>query len=140
MSYREWQAVIQLGGLVAVTAWLLTDVPAGGLSVAAAAGRALWAIGALVVFNIVATIVVGILIGIARQQELKEERADERDRAIETRSSRNGYLVTSGAAALALLPLAFGAEPALAVYALLAAPMLGGGAHAASMLVYYRIS
>ena len=35
--------------------------------------------------------------------------------------------------------LAFGADPTFAVYALFAAPMLGGTTDAVSRLVYYRI-
>jgi uncharacterized membrane protein len=141
MSFKEWQAVVQILGVVAVTVWLVLD-PVGvsaEAGMAALAWQLVWAFVALIAFNILATIVVTILVSIVRGEELKDERADERDRAIETLSSRNGYVVTSAAAALVLLPLAFGVDPSLAIYALLGAPMLGGVAHAASLLVYYRI-
>jgi hypothetical protein len=78
-------------------------------------------------------------VSIARGEEIKDEKADERDRFISTRSERNGYAVTSIAAALALGAVAFGAEPMTAVIALFVAPMLGGVVSAGSQLVYYRI-
>lgn len=143
MSYRELTAAVQLVGQVLVGIWLVYDLVNGGLegaAVASVAAKLLWAIGAVIVFTIIAMIVGTIAVSIAQREELKDEAADERDRAIEARSQRNSAYVTSVVAALALFPLAFGADPLFAVYALFFAPMLGGAVNAAYQLIYYRIS
>lgn len=70
---------------------------------------------------------------------LEDEEADERDRAIAARSSAYGHAVTSIPAALALLAVALGMDPVLAIYALFVAPMAGGLADSAARLVLYRI-
>jgi formate/nitrite transporter FocA (FNT family) len=98
----------------------------------------LWAIAAMVVFNIVGTIVVTILVSIARREELKDEAADERDRAVQMRSMRNAYVALSIGAAGSLLLLALGFDPILAAYALFSALMLAGATDSASQLYYYR--
>lgn len=142
MTFKEWTAVIQLAGLALIAAWLAFDIagnPAAYATINAAAGRLVWAIVAVIAFNIVATIVVTILVSIARREELKDEKADERDRFVNARSSRNGYVVTSTGAALSLLALAFGADPVLGAFALFGAPMLGGTVDAISQLIYYRL-
>lgn len=142
MSYKEWNAVVQVLGVVLVGAWLVNELLAANpsnASINAVAVRLLWAAGALVALNIVGMIVVTILSGIFRAEALRDARADERDDAIDARSSRIGYAAGSIAATLALVALAFGAEPLLAVYALLGAPMVGGAAAAASLLVFYRV-
>lgn len=142
MSFKEWTAVGQLVGQVLIVGWLVWDALNGGatgLDINAIAVRLCWAIVAMIVLNIVLTIVSVIVGSIIAGRELKDEKADERDIAIDARSSRNAYYVTSGAAALSLLALALGADPTFAVYALFAAPMLGGTTDAVSRLVYYRI-
>jgi hypothetical protein len=142
MSFKEWTAVVQVVGVVVICGWLVNDVMATGLATGGVAGVAMklvWAIGGAIVFNIVGLIIVAILVSIAQGKELKDERADERDKAVAARSSRNGYALASSFAGLSLLALAFGADPILAVYALFAAPLLGGATDAVSRLVYYRI-
>lgn len=141
MSYKEWQAIIELVGAAAIAAWLILDTATNGpgSTIGTAAMKLLWFMGAVIVFNIVATIVVTILVSIARRETFKDERADERDRLIEARGGRNGYVVGSITAAIALVALAFGAEPVLAAYALFAAPMLAGMGSALSRIVYYRL-
>jgi hypothetical protein len=142
MTYKEWVAVVQVVSAAAVGIWLLVDYLGPGIgegTVASVAMRLLWAIGAVIVFNIVVTIVVSIAVSIARREEFKDERADERDRSIAALSARNGYIVTSIAAAAGLVGLAFGADPVLGAYMLFGAPMLGGVVDALSQLVYYRI-
>ena len=67
------------------------------------------------------------------------EPADERDGLIEARSQRWSAYATSIVAALALIPLALGADPVWAVYALFGAPMVGGTINAAAQLFYYRV-
>lgn len=142
MSFKEWTAVVQVAGVILIGGWVVLDALGGGWvqPLAAVAMKLLWTIGAVIVFNIVAIIVVAILVSIAQRAELKDEKADERDRLVATRSGRNGYVVTSLGAAIALGAVAFGAEPVVAIYALFAAPMLGGATDAISQLVYYRIS
>jgi hypothetical protein len=141
MTFKEWTAVIQLAGLVVIGGWLASDFVAGAgdSSVAAVATRLVWAIGAVIVFNIVVTIVMAILVSIARGEEFKDERADERDVLVAAKGSRNAYAVVSLGAAAGLLLLAFGFDPRFGAYALFVAPMLGGAVDAVSRLVYYRI-
>jgi hypothetical protein len=142
MSFKELTAVIEIAGAAAITAWLLYEatnnpLPAGDLT--ALAMRLVIAIGLVIVFNIIVTIVMTIVVSIIQRAELKDEKDDERDRSVATRGGRNGYVVTSILAVGALLWLAFGAEHAIAAYALFAAPMFGGVADAVSRLVYYRL-
>jgi len=144
MSIKELTALVQIIGVVVIGAWLINDALNGGFASAiplsSIAMKLVWAIGAIIVFNIAGIIIAAILVSIAQGAELKDEKADERDRSISTLSSRNGYVVTSIVAALALVAMAFGAEPVIAVVALFVAPMLGGAVSAASQLVYYRVS
>lgn len=142
MSFKEWTAAVQVSGVVLVVGWLILDVMANGFgaSIPEAAVKLVWAMAGLIVFNILATVVVVVIVSAARREELKDEKPDERDRLIATRASRNGYIITSSFAGLAILALAFlGVDPVLAVYALFAAPVLGGTTDALSQLVYYRI-
>ncbi len=140
MTYKEWTAVIQVVGSLLISWWVAADLlGAGGLAtMAEVAVRLLWGIGAGIVFNIAALILVSILVGIVGGKPLKDERADERDRLVEMRSARNAYVVGSLAAALFLGAVAFGAEPMLAAVGLFAAPMLAGATDALSRLAYYR--
>ena len=143
MSHKEMIAGIQLVGQVLVAIWLVWDLTSGGLAgatVVSVAIKLLWAIGAVIVFTIIATIVMTIVVSIARREEFKDEPADERDTLIEAKSQRWSAYITSALAALALFPLAFGADPVWAVYALFGAPMIGGTVNAAYMLYYYRVS
>jgi len=142
MTFKEWTAVTQIVGVIIVGLWLWRDVgtdPAAFATVNGAASRLVWLVAIAIAFNIAAIIVVTILVSIARGRELKDEPADERDDWVAARASRNGYVVTSLAAAVALVMLAFGTDPVLAAFALFGAPMLGGATDAVSRLVYYRI-
>ncbi|WP_437669864.1 hypothetical protein [Sorangium sp. So ce131] len=142
MTFKEWNAAIMLTGQMMIAGWLVFDaVTTQGWDapVSAVSQRLLWALLASVAFNVVATIVVTILVSVIRREQLKDERADERDKAILARSMRNGYLVLSSSGGAVLLLLALGGSPALGAYALLAALMLGGAADSISKLVYYRI-
>jgi formate/nitrite transporter FocA (FNT family) len=141
MTFKEWNAAIMLAGQALVTGWLVNDamrVRALEPTVAQVSRTLLWAIAAMVVFNIVGTIVVTILVSIARREELKDEAADERDRAVQMRSMRNAYVALSIGGAGSLLLLALGFDPILAAYALFAALMLAGATDSASQLYYYR--
>jgi hypothetical protein len=98
-----------------------------------------WAIGFTVLFNIVAVIGMTIAVSIARRQEFRDERADERDRSIAAKSMRNAYFVGSVTGLAALLIFASAADPSLAIYMLFAGMLLAGAVDAASRLVYYWI-
>lgn len=142
MSFKEWTAVGQLVVQVLVVGWLVLDVMGGGaagLTITDVAVRLCWAIVAMIGLNIALTILSVIVGSIVAGEELKDEKADERDIRIDAFSGRNGGYVTSSVAGLSLLALALGVDPILAVYALFAAPMLGGTTDAVSRLVYYRI-
>jgi hypothetical protein len=142
MTYKEWNAVIQVVSALVIGGWVVLDFAGGGaagLGVVQVAQKLVWAIAAVIVFNIVAIIVVTILVSIARREEFKDEKDDERDRSVIDRSMRNGYVVTSIAGGLLLLALASGVDPVLAAYGIFAAPMLGGVTEALSRLVYYRV-
>ena len=117
MTFKEWTAVIQVGTGVAVGIWLYRD--ADGL--------------------MPATIVIAILVSIARGEELKDERSDERDHSVNRRGMRNAYLVASIGGLGVLIYLALGGNPPGAAYGLFAALMLAGMTDAVSRLVYYRI-
>jgi len=140
MSYKEWEAVVNILGALVIGAWVIFEAlvnPAP--SVSAVASRLLWAILYVVLFNIAAMIVMSILVSIARREEFKDEKADERDKTVSTRGMRNAYFVASIAGVTSLFYLAFGADPAEAAYALFAGLMLAGVVDAISRLVYYRI-
>ena len=141
MTFKEMMAGVQIVGVVLVGFWLAWDAVNGGAAGASAADIAvklLWAVGGLIVFNIIGTIVGTILISIVQREELKDEPSDERDLAIEARSLRNGGIATSIAAAVSLVPLAMGVGGNFAVYALFIAPVIGGAVNAVYQLYYYR--
>lgn len=133
-------AWVQLLGVALVGGWLAWDALNGGAVGATAeiAQKLLWAVGAMIGFNIVGAIIGTILVSIAQREELKDEPADERDHAVAARSLRNSGIATSIVAALALIPLALGVDANLAIYALFVAPVIGGTINAASELYYYR--
>lgn len=140
MSYKEWEAVVNVLGAIVIGAWVIFEaVTDPASSVAEVAARLLWAILFVVLFNIAAMIVMTVLVSIARREEFKDERADERDKAVSLRSMRNGYVVASIVGAASLFPLAWGNDPAVSAYALFGGLMLAGVVDAASRLVYYRI-
>lgn len=142
MSYKEWTAIVQLAGGALIVGWLALEAAGGGLGNGSPAGlaiRLLWALAAIIAFNVVGMILVAILVSITRGEEIKDEPADERDEMVDTRSSRIGYVVTSALAVLTLVPLAMGYDPSLAILMLFVAPLAGGLAHAAAQLVYYRL-
>lgn len=140
MSFKEMMAGVQVVGVVVIGLWLAWDVANGGAVAGSAdvAIKLLWAVGALIVFNIVGTIIATIMISIAQRAELRDEPADERDVEIEAKSLKNAGIATSVAAALALVPLAFGMDANFAIYALFIAPVIGGAVNALFQLYYYR--
>jgi Cu/Ag efflux pump CusA len=142
MTFKEMMAGVQLLGVAVVGGWLGWDALNGGAvgSTVDIAVKLLWAVGAMIAFNIVGTIIATIVISIIQRAELRDEPSDERDHLVSAKSLRNSAIATSIAAALALIPLAMGAEASFAVYALFAAPVIGGTINALSELYYYRTS
>ena len=140
MTYKEWEAVLNILSAVVISAWVIFEATTNpATSVAEAAARLLWAILFAVLFNIAAMIVMTILVSIATRKEFKDERADERDKLVSLKSMRNGYVVASVAGTLSLFPLAWGYDPTAMVYLLFSGLMLAGVVDAVSRLVYYRI-
>jgi hypothetical protein len=140
MTFKEMMAGVQLLGVAVVVGWLGWDALNGGTDGTSVeiAIKLLWAVGGLVVFNIVGTIIATILVSIIQRAELRDEPSDERDHIVSARSQRNSSVITSIIAALALIPLAMGADANLAIYALFLAPVAGGTVNALSELYYYR--
>jgi len=140
MTFKEWTAVIQVGTGVAVGIWLWRDadgvMPA---TIELAAQRTLWALGGVIVLNIVGSIVIAILVSIAQGEELKDERSDERDHSVNNRGMRNAYIVASIGGLGVLVYLALGGNPPGAAYGIFGVLMLAGMTDAVSRLVYYRI-
>lgn len=141
MSFKEWSAVITLvvDGLVAV--WLVVDVAAGNgaAPVAAVATRLLWAGLVLIVLNIAGAIATAIVGRIVTRKEFKDEKADERDKSIYARSMRNAYFVVSVGGLVTLFLMAFGYDPAVAVYSIFIGGLVAGAAAAISQLYFYRV-
>ena len=140
MTFKEMMASVQLLGVATVGGWLVWDALNGGAvgTTAEVAVKLLWAVGAMIAFNIVGTIIGTIVVSIIQRAELRDEPSDERDHAVSAKSQRNNAIVTSILAALALIPLAMGADANLAIYALFVAPVMGGTVNALSELYYYR--
>jgi hypothetical protein len=140
MSYKEWEAVVNIIAAIVIGAWVIFEALANpSATVAAVAGRLLWAILYGVLFTIAAMIVMSILVSIARREGFRDEKADERDKLVGLRAMRNGYVIASIAGVASLFTLTFSANPAEAAYVLFFGLMLAGVVDAASRLVYYRI-
>lgn len=140
MTFKEMNAAVMLLGAVVISAWVLKDaIGDPTLSLSAVATRLCWAIGASIVFNIVAIIVFAILVSIAQGREIKDEAADERDHAVGGKAMRNAYVVASLGGLAALIVWALGWEATTGIYVLFGGLMLAGATDAVSRLVYYRI-
>ncbi|MBI4920108.1 MAG: hypothetical protein HY834_00020 [Devosia nanyangense] len=142
MSYKQWNVVLTLASQVLIAGWLIWDAmvaPSAGAPVSAVAAKLLWAGLVMIIISIAAAIGAAIVGSIVTREEFKDERADERDKAIYARSMRNAYFVSSIAGLGALLLIAFGYDPVAAVYALFIGGMLAGAVGSVSQLVYYRI-
>lgn len=140
MTYKELNAAVMIlsgAGIAAWVAWQAMTVPAPDLE--SVAWRLLYAIGLNIIINIALMIVATILVSIAQRAELKDERADERDRSISDRSLRNGYFAVSIGGLAVIIMLALGQGPIVAAYALFGVLMLGGLIDPVSRLVYYRV-
>ncbi|MEQ1770611.1 MAG: hypothetical protein ABL879_12300 [Devosia sp.] len=142
MSSKQIEAWVMVLGSVFISLWMVWKTLGAGVPATAsgAAWEVLWAIGYVIVFNIVAMIAGVILVSIAQREEVKDERADERDRFINARSMGTAYFVSSIGVLAVLVWLAFGLGPNLVPYALFAVGMAAGAASAVSKLVLYRIN
>lgn len=141
MSYKEVYAAVMLLSAVLISAWIAFDTAANGFAATSseAAVRMLWGVGYTVAFNVVAMIVAAIVFSIIQREELKDERADERDRIVASKAMRNGYFVLSVGVLGVLIWQALGLGAAHVPYALFGISMLAGGVFAGSQLLYYRI-
>ena len=139
MSFKQWNAVIMLAGVVAIAIWLIADITGGAAQagVAAVATRLLWAGLIMIGFNIAAAIGTAIVGSIVTRAEFKDERSDERDKAVYAKSMRNAYFVVSVGGLATLFLFAFGYDPAIAAYAVFIGGMAAGAAGALSQLYYY---
>ena len=142
MTTKEISAWVMVISAIAVSAWIAWDATTNGVapSLSAAAWKMLWAIGWSIGLNIVAVIIGVIAVSIVQREEVKDERADERDKLINGKAMRNAYFVLSVGVLLVLIWQALGLEAELGPYALFGISMLAGVAFAASQIVYYRIS
>lgn len=141
MTFKEWNAAATVLSAMAIAAWVGRDLLTAGpaASLAGAASNILWAIGASILVSIVAIIVTTILVSVVQRAELRDERTDERDRLVNGKAMRNGYLVLSVGVLGVLILMAAGMAPPLAPYALFGVAMLAGIVTSASELIYYRI-
>ena len=142
MSTKQIEAVVMVLGAIVITGWVALKVSGAGFAATAsgAAWEMLWAIGYVIAFNIVAMIVGVIAVSIARREEVKDERADERDKLIHGRSMTVAYLVLSVGVLLVLIWQALGLAANLVPYALFGISMLAGVGQAIAKLVLYRVS
>ncbi|MGV3490474.1 MAG: hypothetical protein ACO1OG_04050 [Devosia sp.] len=140
MTYKELNAAVMVVTSLAVAGWVWWQAMVDPAPDAQAlAWRLLYAIGVNILINIAVMIIATIAVSIVQREELKDERADERDRIISDKSMRNGYFAVSIAGLGVIIGLALGYDATAAAYALFGALMLGGVIDPISRLVYYRI-
>lgn len=141
MTSKEISAWVTVIIGIAVSAWVARDAMSAGVapSLSAAAWKMLWAIAASIGLSIVAAIVGVIVVSIVQREEVKDERADERDKLINGKAMRNAYFALSLGVLAVLIAQALGLQPELGPYALFGIAMLAGVVFAASQIVYYRV-
>ena len=143
MTHRELEAWVMVLGAIVISGWVWWDASSNGVpgDLSGAAWKMVWAVGYTIVFNIVAMIVGHILFAVVTGgRELPDEKADERDRLINSKAMRNGYFVMSLGVLGVLIWQGLGLPVPLGPYALFGICMLAGAIYAASQLVYYRIN
>jgi hypothetical protein len=142
MSTKEIEGWVTVLSAIVISWWLWSKTAAAGLpeSASGAAWEVLWTIGYVIAFNIAAMIVGVIVVSIAQREEVKDERADERDRLIGGKSHAVAYFVLSIGVLGVLIWQAIGLADNLTPYALFAVSMLAGVASAIAKLVLYRVS
>jgi hypothetical protein len=142
MSFKQWNAMLMLSSAAIVGGWVVVDLLTAGMprtGVAAVAARLLWAGLAMIVINIAAAIGTAIVGSIINRAEFKDERADERDKAVYAKSMRNAYFVVSVGGLVTMFVLALGYDPSIAAYTVFGGGVLAGAAGALSQLVYYQL-
>lgn len=143
MTQKVLEAWVMVLSAIVISVWIWWDATSNGLpaDLSAAAWKMLWAIVSVIVFNIVAMIVGNILFAVVTLgKTIPDEKADERDRLINSKGMRNGYFVLSIGVVGMLIWQAFGLPAVLGPYGLFGISMLAGATYAASQLVYYRIN
>lgn len=142
MSHKEISAWVMVLSAVVISAWVGLGLVNDGVAGTAQEGavRMAWAIGYTVALNIVAVIIGVIVVSIVRREEVRDERADERDRMVSARAMGNGYFVLSIGIAGVLIAQALGIADVWVPYLLFGVSMLAGGIFAATQVVLYRIS
>lgn len=142
MNTKQISAVVMVLGAVLISGWVAVDMGNGGVpaSPSDAAWKMLWAIGYVIVFNIIAVIIGAIVVAIFQRGEPPIDQTDERDRLINSRSMVTGYFVLSIGVLGVLIVQALGLPANLVPYALFGISMLAGASFAAAQLVLYRVS
>lgn len=142
MSHKEINAWVMAASAVLISAWVVFGIASDGLAPTAqqAAISMVWAIGCTILFNVVAVVVSVVAVTIVQREELRDERADERDHLVTARAMRNAYFVLSSGVGVILVGLALGLEMVTLPYLLFGISMLAGGIFALSQAVYYRVS
>ena len=141
MTQKELEAWVMVLSAIVISGWVAWDATSGGVpgDVSGAAWKMVWAVGYSVLFNIIAVIVGHIVFAIfTGGREITDEKADERDRLINSKGMRNGYFVLSIGLLGVLIWQGLGLPPELGPYALFGISMLAGGTYAASQVFYYR--
>ncbi len=142
MGSREISAAVMVLGAVVISVWVAWDAMRGGVpaEASAAAWKMLWAIGYSILFNIVVVIIGVIAVSIARREEVKDERADERDRMIDGRANTLGYIMLSFGVLAVLIMQANGLAANFVPYWLFGIAMIAGGGSSLAKLVLYRVA
>lgn len=139
MHLKQWNAVMELTAQALAVVWVLLNM-GKATDLQSTAAMLLWAGGIIVVMSVVGAITVSILIGMARRDGRREDRADERDRVIFGKAMRNAYVPASLAGFVTLIALAAGWDATSAIYILFFGGMVAGAIEAVSTLVYYWTS
>lgn len=142
MSYKEWNAAVLLVSAVLVAGWLGWDALSRERwndAPSEIAATMLWALLASILLNVAGMIAVAILVSIARREELRDERSDERDWSVGARAMRNAYGVLSVGGALVVVATAMGYGSGSTLYLLMAGLLAAAATDASSRLIYYRL-
>jgi uncharacterized membrane protein YbjE (DUF340 family) len=142
MSTKEIEAVVTVLSAIVIGVWVWMGVAAKGFAptASAAAWEMLWAIGYVIAFNIVAMIVGVIVVSIAQREEVKDQRADERDKLINGKSMAVAYFLLAIGVLGVLIWQAVGIDGNLIPYVLFAISMVAGVGSAIAKFTLYRVS
>ena len=142
MTQKELEAGVMVLSAIVISGWVWWDTASNGVpaELSAAAWKMVWAVGYSIMFNVIAAIVGHIGYAVLNGGDnISDEKIDERDRLVASRSMRNGYFVLSIGVLGVLIWHGMGLPAEFGPYALFGISMLAGGTFALSQLVYYRI-